>query len=214
MSCCSNLPQGKYLIGSNSERRWAVRLLMIGACVLFLNGCAKVLPRSSEVIESPFPSFEATFAAFQTVRNHATSQQQLGEIGFNNHKIPNIEILNYLDLIERFMPRESIRIEDLDQSLQNCIRAQTACIGYLAMPGHINKERVGNVFLDVFDFKRTEVLTGWSAEALFVIHDNTVVYKLWSGKPVISETRQSIKPLGPIQNLGSAVNSAVKGAFD
>ncbi|MDP6935050.1 MAG: adenylate/guanylate cyclase domain-containing protein, partial [Myxococcota bacterium] len=45
-------------------------------------------------------------------------------------KTPNITILSYLDLIERFMPHPTITAGDLDPSVRRCIESRDGCGGY------------------------------------------------------------------------------------
>ena len=47
--------------------------------------------------------------------------------------------------------------------------------------------------------------TGWRFNALVVLKDDLVVYKLWGGQPTIRETEKDTRPLGPLQNLGESL---------
>jgi len=173
-----------------------------------------MLPQKRDIVASPFESYAQAQAAFDEVVPNETNLAQLFNSGYNISTFPNVETLTYLDLLERFLPRDSITLRDLDDDLRECLEKRLECRGYVLHPSKIRRDRVGNVFLDLFNFRRTEVRYGWEAEALFVMQGDIVVYKLWSGTQRIDEVKQDINPLGPLQNIGSALNSAMKGAFD
>ena len=94
----------------------------------------------------------------------------------------------------------SIKKEDLDQGIQACIDARINCRAYEIKLQNILRKRYGNVFLDVFNFRRRTHETGWEFEALIVMVNGTVVYKIWGGTPVIDESREIKNPLGPLQD--------------
>lgn len=182
-----------------------------------LAGCAGssgVLPEETSFVQSPFEGYDDAHQAFVKVAVHETTLAQLFNSGYDVSTFPNVQSLSYLDLIKRFLPHDSITFADLDPALRACFEARLGCRGYQLTPGHVERERVGSVMLDVLNFKRTEVRTGWEAEAIFVLHDDVVVYKLWSGTQRLSETHQRRNPLGPFQNLGGTFSGAVKSAIN
>ena len=50
-------------------------------------------------------------------------------------------------------------------------------------------------------FKRVTKVTGWNFQALVIIKDEVVTYKLRSGQPVVDRVEKRTKPLGPFQDL-------------
>ncbi|MGV3757426.1 MAG: hypothetical protein ACO1QS_18765 [Verrucomicrobiota bacterium] len=42
---------------------------------------------------------------------------------------------------------------------------------------------------------------GWNFKALILVHDDQVVFKLWSGQPNTERHERKTRPLGPIQEL-------------
>lgn len=191
-----------------------LRRALAFASLGLLVGCSAMLPQKRDIVVSPFESYAQAEEAFDKVVPNETTLKQLFNTGYNISTFPNVETLTYLDLLERFLPRDSITLRDLDDDLRHCLERRLECRGYVLNPSKIRRDRVGNVFLDLFNFRRTEVRHGWEAEALFVLEENVVVYKLWSGTQRIDEVKQDINPLGPLQNIGTALNSAMKGAFD
>ena len=182
-----------------------------------LVGCAGssgILPEEASLVQSPFDNYDDALLAFEEVSVQETTLAQLFNSGYDVTTFPNVRSLSYLDLIARFLPHDSITFDDLDPALRACFEARLSCRGYQLTPSHVEQERVGSVMLDVFNFKRTEIKTGWQAEAIFVLHDDVVVYKLWSGTQRVNETHQRTNPLGPFQNLGGAFSGAVSSVVN
>jgi hypothetical protein len=73
----------------------------------------------------------------------------------------------------------------------------------------IHRKRTGSAFLDLLNFRRRTHETGWKFKALFVIHHNLVVYKLWSGIPKIDRRSGAENPLGPIQEPTDVIKSQI-----
>lgn len=131
-------------------------------------------------------------------------------MGFSHECTPNLEILTYLDIIDRFVPNASISMEDLDPVVRSCIESKDCCQAYELDVLVQHKQRFGNAFLDIFGFTKNTQITGWNFKALVLIKDNLVIYKLRSGRPNIDRVEKKTKPLGPLQELDSVVTKAVK----
>jgi hypothetical protein len=181
---------------------------------LFLSGCGvSLLPTTIDMVRSPWESFEEAQAAFDKVIVYETDMVGLKKLGFDPFSTANMKILTYLDIMDRFMPNPAIKKEDLDQGVRECIDAQNGCHAYEMTVEVLNSERRGNVFLDLFGFKRKTYRSGWQFQSLFVINEGFVAYKLWGGKPHINETSLQKKPLGPLQEGGDAVVGAARALF-
>lgn len=187
---------------------------LAGLCLVGCSGSSGILPEETTFVQSPFEGYDDAYAAFADVSVQETTLGQLFNSGYDVSTFPNVQSLSYLDLIALFLPHDSITFADLDPALRACLEARLTCKGYQLTPSHVQHERIGSVMLDVLNFKRTEVRTGWQAEAIFVLHDDVVVYKLWSGTRRLSETRQKRNPLGPFQNLGGTFTGAVRSAIN
>lgn len=181
----------------------------MGLIAFGLTACSGLLPERHEVTISPFTSFETAYAAYQQVETGKTRADELVQMGFNVLETPNIELLTYLDVAELFLPQDSIPIGYLPDAVKQCIELETRCSGYRVAPREIHEERTGNAFLDFLNFRRKTKTTGWEVAATFVIIDDTVVYKLWSGTPHVEATEVKINPLGPIQDVGTILNRAI-----
>lgn len=168
---------------------------------LCLTGCSSrsFLPSSKDAFLSPWNSYEEVSSSFQQITAYQTNLEALNKLGFSPDVTPNIQILNHLDIMQRFMPNQSITLKDLDKGLQDCLAAQENCQAYEIFVRNINSYRYGNVFLDLFHFHRKTAITGWEFRAIVVLKNNLVVYKICGGKPKIDEVKCEKNPLGPLQ---------------
>lgn len=173
---------------------WAMIVLPTG-------GCANLLPTVEEKTESRWGSYEDTKQAFDQIAPGTTTTAELKTMGFDPFENPNIKLLNYLDITQRFLPNESIGLKDLHPDVRACLEAKTACRGYEVKPQIVNSKRYGNVLLDVFNFRRQTRTTGWKFEGLIILEGERVVYKLEGGEPNILELEDKKNPLGPFQDL-------------
>ncbi|MEQ1755573.1 MAG: hypothetical protein ABL973_15740 [Micropepsaceae bacterium] len=191
------------------------RVFVLLAAGLSLSGCASwgVLPSTVETTETPFQSYRSAEDAFNQVKPFVTTTRELKVRGFDPYTTPNIRVLNYLDLLPRFLPQQSMKADDLDPAVQTCLSTREKCQGWLAEPSISSKDRTGNVALDVLGFERETTSTGWKASMLLLVQNGVVVYKLWSGTPSILEVKTEKKPLGPLQDLSGPAASAISGAI-
>ncbi len=174
--------------------------------LLLLMGCsASLLPTTKQINESPWATFEDGKKAFDLIIPNQTNHAELLEYGFDPFTTPNVKLITYLDLINKFLPNPAIQLEHLDESVKSCLEKREACYGYEVTPNRIKNKRYGNVFLDLFNFKRKTKTTGWRFSALIVLKNGVVVYKLWGGEPNILQREEQKNPLGPLQELDSVI---------
>ncbi|WP_224958835.1 hypothetical protein [Geomonas subterranea] len=159
-------------------------------------GCSTLLPRSKAVTESPWEQYEAAKASYDSITVGKTTVEDLQKIGFDIKSSPNIKILNYLDIAAML---QGLPSKDLDPGLQACLRARSDCRAYVFEPKRSYSKRVGNFWLDIFNFKRKTHETGWRFKALVVFVNHHVAYKLSSGEPKIDQMTDQVNPLGPFQ---------------
>ncbi|HXC56118.1 MAG TPA: hypothetical protein VNU97_12545 [Rhizomicrobium sp.] len=185
--------------------RWVGVTRRIGACglILLLAGCdGMLLPSQSEIGSSTFTSYSSVHAAFDKISLKQTALSDLSGLGFDSQTTPNVAVMSYLDIVERFMPNSSMAFDKLDPAVQDCIMARTDCQGYVFKVEHHEFQRSGNLFLDLFGFLHTTTETGWTAQVLVLVQNGRVTHKLLSGEPNVQIVRDDIEPLGPMQNLG------------
>lgn len=164
-------------------------------------GCAALLPYERESVESPWGSFDDARAAYEKIRPGQTSAEDLRPLGFHPDAAPNVEILTYMDVYRRFVPNDGVRLADQDPGVQQCLASREGCLAFRVRPTRLEAKRHGNFFLDFLTFRRQTETTGWRFEALLVIVEDRVAYKLWEGNPSVLSREDRIQPLGPLQNI-------------
>lgn len=173
-----------------------------------------MLPEYRSTVESPWETFEQAKESFDKISPYNTTTGELANLGFAPFVTPNVKILSYLDIIDRFMPNASITKADIDKGILQCIEAKDTCQAYEIKLHKLRDERYGNVFLDLFRFKRKSHKYGWNFWALIVIRNEVVLYKIWGGQPKVDEYFYRKNPLGPLQEpAGLATDAAVWGTL-
>lgn len=171
--------------------------------VCLLTSCTGLLPRSKEVTASPWATYREAQAAFDLIIPGKTTAADLRALSLDPETVPNIAILNYSDVLRRFMLNQSVTLSDLDRGVQECVMAKTVCRGLEINQRLVKKHRNGSFWLDLFGFKRDTYTEGWRFNALVLLKDDVVVYKLTGGQPVIQESEHTQNPLGPVQSIGN-----------
>jgi hypothetical protein len=180
--------------------------LAVAVLLTLLAGCSSfLLPKSKEVTASPWQSFQDAQNAFDKIIPGATTIAQLRQMKLDPSTNPNIAILNYADVMRKFMLNQSFSINDLDDGVRVCVTAKVNCRGFEINQTSVQKTRNGNVLLDVLGFYRETHTAGWKFNGLILLKDEVVVYKLTSGQPAIQQTEENQNPLGPVQAIGSRV---------
>ncbi len=180
--------------------------LIVGLIALSLNsGCSGMLPSIKQTTKSPWQSFADAKKSFDKIIPNQTRRKELKKLGFDPFRVPNVKLVTYLDLMKIFLPNQSIIMADLDPGVRSCLEAKDACQGYEVSPEKLDSKRVGSVFLDLFNFRRTTITTGWRFKALIVLKNDLVVHKVWGGEPRIDETEDKRNPLGPLQKIDHIV---------
>lgn len=193
-----------YLRNAGAAPAMAQRFL-IAVAVATIAACSALLPRSETLTDSPWQSFEEAQRTFDQIIPHKTTVADLKRLKLDPAANPNVTILNYSDVLRRFIPSPSIEALSLDAGVQECLRAATRCQGYEVDHRVLKRDRYGNFWADIFNFKRKTNVVGWRFNAVVLITDDVVVYKLTGGQPAIHEHEESKNPLGPFQGAGEAI---------
>lgn len=184
-----------------------LRIMVGSLTALLTGGCSNLLPTIDQSVEFRWNSYEEVKQSFDRIQPGQTTVEDLKELGFDPFENPNIRVLNYLEITQRFIPNASIRLVDLHPAIRACLEAKTACQGYEISPKILHSQRYGNVVLDVFNFRRKTRTTGWSFQGLMVVNAGQVVYKLAGGQPSVLELEDKENPLGPLQDM--SVNPSI-----
>jgi hypothetical protein len=171
--------------------------------------CAGSLPRSEQVTQSTWPTFDAAKAAYDKVRAGETTAEDLKKMGYDPYNDANIRVMSYLDINRLFLAGEARTVASIPKEVQACLAEQEACRGYGVNLERIHRKRRGSTFLDLLNFRRKTHETGWRFSAVFVVHNTLVIYKLWSGEPKIDRLTDAENPLGPIQEPVDVIRRAI-----
>ncbi len=183
----------------------SVRRLLAAAVIMAIAACSTLLPRSEALTDSPWQSFEDAQRTFDQIIVHKTTVTDLKHLKLDPAANPNITILNYSDVLRRFIPNPSVDISSLDAGVRECLRAATHCQGYEVDHRVLKRNRYGNFWADMLNFTRKTDIVGWRFNAVILITDDVVVYKLTGGQPAIHEHEESRNPLGPLQGVGERI---------
>jgi hypothetical protein len=191
---------------SKAREKLAAGLVVV-AQVAVLGACAALLPRTQSQARGPWNSFEEATAVMQKITPGETTRAELTAAGIDPFRTPNITVLTYSDILLRFPVTAALTIEEIDEGLKKCFRAGKKCDGLLVQAREASRDRVGNFWLDSFNFDRPVDVHGWSFNAVIVLVDDVVVYLLYGGQPMLSERERSRNPLGPLQGWGERIPS-------
>ena len=179
------------------------RILAAAVLASLLAGCSSLLPKHKEVTTSPWQSYQDAQETFDKIIPGRTTIAELRQMSLDPGSNPNIAILNYADVMRKFMLNPSFSINELDSGVRECVGAKIGCRGFEIIQSTVHKQRVGNVVIDLLGFYRETHTDGWRFNGLILIRDDIVVYKLTGGQPLIRQTEENQNPLGPVQAIGS-----------
>ncbi len=182
----------------------SARTIVFAIFALLLGGCGSLLPKAKNITISPWNSYQEVQQTFDKIVPHKTTVSDLKALKLVPQVNPNIAILNYSDVLRRFIPSPSVNADDLDEGVKECISAKTACQGYEVKQSVIDRKRYGNFWADFLNFRRKTDVIGWSFVGVILLKDDVVVYKLTGGEPSIHQFEEERNPLGPLQGIGQS----------
>jgi len=184
-----------------------LRSIALLALAASLAGCTALLPKSKAETESTFTSFEQARDAVDAIKPYKTTRAELRAYGIGAANDPTITLLSHVDIAVRFPIGGVLREEDVDRGIRDCLKAGKECNAYRIDIKRTNRDRTGNFWLDALRFKREVDVTGWTFNALIIFVNDTVVYSVYGGQPVIHEVEVERNPLGPLQGWGDWVGA-------
>ncbi len=170
-----------------------------------LTGCSALLPKSDSGVRDRWDSFESARATFDQIVPYQTNSKEMVQMGYDPFANSIVTILTYADVIRRLIPPTTIDAMKLNRGIVECVSAQEQCQVYEIDLKQLHRKRTGNFWLDFLNFRRRTEVSGWRFNALVLLNNDLVIYKLWSGQPVIFEVEDAVNPLGPLQGSGESV---------
>ena len=168
-------------------------------------GCASLLPTSKVEMKMPWQNYAEAKATFDRIIIQHTTIDELNAMAINADVTPNIVLLNQTDLLRRLANVPLLDPGMLDDGLRACLIKRQKCTGLEIEQTHTERERIGSFWLDVLGFRQEASVTGWRFNAVIVLDENVVIFKVWSGQPNIRKREEERNPLGPLQGFGSAL---------
>ena len=147
---------------------------------LALVGCAGLglLPYRAGAQADGFKSYKALQTAYRSIRPGKTLASDLGRLGFDATSSPDVKVLSYLAVIERFMPKNSVGFDRLAPAVQSCLDARDRCTAYLYRPS-----RGESGLLGLIAEPSAAATPHWSGEVVLLVQDGRVAYKAMSEGP-------------------------------
>jgi hypothetical protein len=174
-----------------------------------LAGCTSLLPRADLATQQAWGNFEEARAAIEAIVPQKSTRAELSSAGIDPLQSASVTILGLPDVMQRFTIGTAVDGQQLDPGIRECLAAGNACTGYSIFVRRNDRKRIGNFWLDTFNFRRETDVTGWTFNALILFVGETVVYTVHGGQPRIHEKEVSRNPLGPLQSIGEGVGSAL-----
>lgn len=167
-------------------------------------GCSSLLPKGESVTEGPWQSFAQAQQIFDRIVPGETRIDELTALGLSLNANPNVTLLNYSDVLRRFVPASLNGTLSIDPGVLECLAAKTACQGYEVDQRVVERKRYGSFWADFLNFERKVDIAGWRFQGILLVKDGRVIYKLSGGQPVIREREENRNPLGPLQGIGES----------
>ncbi|MBI1308785.1 MAG: hypothetical protein GC129_02855 [Proteobacteria bacterium] len=165
-----------------------------------LAACASMLPTTTSKSQTPWASYDDARKAYDSVAENKTTDDELRSLGFDVEAVPNIRVINYVDVAAMF--GSAFTRETMPEGVRKCLDAKDHCFAYVVRAQNVTAKRNGNVAADLFGFRKQTHTTGWEMQTTLVLVNKVVVYKLWNGTPEIDTFEKQVTPLGPMQNMG------------
>jgi hypothetical protein len=180
--------------------RYATSIVVV-IVTLAVVGCGTLmlLPHQVDSSTGGLRTAKELTAAYARVRAGATPASQLARLGFDT-SAPNVQVLSYLGVLERFMPRDSTRFDCLDQALKTCIQAEDRCTALVFTPGDQQRAHSGGMFA-AFGFGAASA-AAHMAEVTLLVQDGRVAYKMIHGaEPQPVRTARETAPLPAVRRV-------------
>src|SRR2546421_6654374 len=133
-------------------------------------GCSSLLPKSKEVTASPWQTYQDAQDTFDKIIPGHTTIADLRMMSLDPGANANIAILNYADVMRKFMLNQSFSINDLDDGVRTCVLAKIICRGFEIPPSSVQTQRLANVLFDVPGSHRHTHTLGSRSHALLILN--------------------------------------------
>ena len=106
-----------------------------------LGGCAGLLPKSENVTQTTWYSFNEAKQAIVSIVPNETMRDDLHTIGIDPYTNPSVTILTYPDILQRFAAGSAAIEHNLDPGVRDCLSAGKVCNGFAIDQSTISRKR-------------------------------------------------------------------------
>jgi hypothetical protein len=177
-----------------------------GVLLLVVAGCSgSVLPQESSIGAPKFTTFEQVMTSYDDIKLGQTRRPDLTALGLDTQTTPNIEVLSYNQILDLFLPNETLSLKQAPVGVQRCLRDQDHCSAYIYRLDHSHARQTGGVVPELLGTEHNTYTSGWKVEIVLLLQGDVVVYKVMSGQPNMQDNNDKSQPLGPLQDLGQSI---------
>jgi hypothetical protein len=151
--------------------------VLVGTLAVVGLGIVGLLPHQPDSANLGIRSLKELAAAYDRVKPGMTRASQLAHIGFDT-STPNVQVLSYLGVMERFMARDSIAFDRLDHAIQDCIEARDRCTALVFKPADTRIRAAGMMSMFGLDSAKA---ADEPPEVTLLVQDGRVAYKMIRG---------------------------------
>jgi hypothetical protein len=162
--------------------RYASVAILVGTLAVVGFGILSLLPHQPDAASPGIRSLKELAAAYDRVKPGMTRASQLARLGFDT-STPNVEVLSYLGVMERFMSRDTVAFDRLDTAIQDCIEARDRCTALVFKPAEARVRAAG--MLSVFGVD-SATAANQPAEVTLLVQDGRVAFKMIRGVPALA----------------------------
>lgn len=165
------------------ERRGLFRnvkavMFAIAAIVLVSGIVLAELPRQGDVAQSRILTGRDLVAAYVRIQPGLTRASQLARLGLDTGAV-NTQLLSYLGVMERFMPRNSVAFDRLDVAVRDCIDARDRCTALVFRASDPARAAIARGFLSTLGLGAAAAVE--TPRVTLLIRNGRVAFKMMSG---------------------------------
>jgi hypothetical protein len=150
----------------------------IAAIVLVSGIVFAELPRHGDVAQSKILTGRDLVAAYARIQPGLTRASQLARYGLDT-AAANTQVLSYLGVMERFMPRDSVAFDRLDLAVRDCIDARDRCMALVFRASDLTRAALARDFLSTFGLGASAAAD--TPRVTLLIRHGRVAFKMLSG---------------------------------
>ena len=157
-------------------------VLALSALALLGNAIVLLLPRSGDAVEQKILTRTDLIVAYSRIRPGSTRASQLSHDGFDTTSA-GAQVLSYLGMMERFMPHDSARFDQLDPAIKSCVAVRGHCTALIFRSASPTKTAATQGLFAALALGEAQPPT----QVTLLIRDGRVTFKTISGVERASE---------------------------